>query len=100
MYILYTGKDKPTIRLLMKYNTEMAPQWSYLGIQLLEAKDSKLDVIQRDHSGDIERCCTEMLKFWLNVDLNASWDKLIIALKQIKLNKLAENIEKDIFKGM
>ena len=85
----------------MKYKGEIAPHWNYLGIQLLEEKYvHKLKIIKEDHPADTERCCTEMFKYWLDVDTKASWNKLIDALKQIAQNTLAEKIKEDISKGM
>ena len=81
----------------MKYKGEVAPHWSNLGTQLLEEKyANKLDIIQENHRGDVERCCTEMLKHWLNVDTKASWNKLIDAAEQIGQNSVAEKIKEDI----
>ena len=61
----------------MKYQGGIAPHWSNLGVQLLEEKYAdKLDIIQENHRGDIERCCTEMLKHWLNVDTKAMGRRL------------------------
>ena len=83
----------------MKYQGGIAPHWRNLGVQLLQEKyTNKLDIIQENHRGDIERCCTEMLKHWLNVDTKASWDKLIDALEKIEQNSLAEKIKEDIIK--
>ena len=83
----------------MKYQGRIAPHWSNLGVQLLQEQYAdKLDIIQENHRGDIERCCTEMLKHWLNVDTKASWDKLIDALEKIGQNSLAEKIKEDIIK--
>ena len=80
----------------MKYKGEIATHWSNLGAQLLEEKHAnKLDIIQENHRGDVERCCTEMFKHWLNVDTNPSWNKLIDALEQIEQNSVAEKMKED-----
>ena len=84
----------------MKYEEKIAPHWNNLGIQLLEEKRvHKLNIIEENYRGDIERCCTEMFKYWLDVDTKASWDKLIDALERIGQNALAETIKEDVFKG-
>ena len=96
----YVGSNKPTIKLLMKYERKIAPHWNYLGIELLEEKYvDKLNIIKGNYRDDIERCCTEMLKYWLDVDTKATWDKLIDALEHIGQNALAEKIKEDVFKG-
>ena len=84
----------------MKYRTRIAPHWSNLGIQLLEEKHvHKLKVIKENHPADIEKCCTEMFNYWLDVDTEASWDKLIDALEQIGQNALVEKLQ-NVFKGI
>ena len=73
---------------------EVSPQWKDLGIQLLNAEQSKkLDVIEVDHPRDSEKCCTAMFKYWLQVDTTASWDKLIAALQHIGHDVLADKIK-------
>ena len=84
----------------MEYEGKIAPHWNYLGIQLLQEKYVyKLKIIKENYHGDIERCCAEMFKYWLDVDTKASWDKLIDALERIEQNALAETIKEDVFKG-
>ena len=96
----YVGSNKPTIKQLMKYEGKIAPHWNYLGIQLLEEKYVyKLNIIKENYPADIDKCCTEMFKYWLDVDTKASWDKLIDALEHIGQNALAERIKEDVFKG-
>ena len=96
----YLGTDKPTIKSLMDYNTKFAPHWECLGTKLLQDKYiPKLAVIKLNHPIDVEKCCFEMFTYWLKVDIEASWNKLIYALKQIKQNALAEEINQDFVKG-
>ena len=61
-----------------------------------------LNEIERDHSGDPNRCTAEMLKLWLNKKSDASWNQLIQAFRapQIKLETLASKIEEMLSKGM
>ena len=77
----------------MDYREEVAPHWHDLGIQLLPEKHiHHLAIVKLNYTSNIERCCTEMFEFWLNVDSDASWDKLINALERIGLISLAEKI--------
>ena len=95
------GTNKPTIKSLIKYRGKLALHWRDLGIQLLQEKDiNRLNIIKENHPTDIERCCDEMIKRWLDVDTEASWDKLIHALKQIEQNALAAEIKQDVVKGI
>ena len=41
-----------------------------------------------------------MFEYWLRIDTEASWDKLIAALKEINQNRLIAKIEKDVLKGI
>ena len=69
-------------------------------MQLLDDEQAeKLDVIQSDHRGDSEKCCTAMFKHWLKVDKAASWNKLITALKHISHVTLADKIKAMTSKG-
>ena len=95
------GVGTPTIKLLnIHVRDKVAPKWFDLGVQLLSAEQSEeLDTIRQDYPADTNMCCTEMFKHWLNVDTEASWNKLIAALEQIDYNALAEKIRRNVFKG-
>ena len=96
------GSDKPKISELHDHvRGQVAPQWYDLGIQLLDDDEQaeKLDIIQSDHRGDSEKCCTAMFKYWLKVDKTASWDKLITALNHVSHVTLAEKIKAMTYKG-
>ena len=64
-------------------------------MQLLD-KDGpdKLDAIEKNNPKDVEKCCSEMFQFWIKNKTDASWKKLIAALKTIGLAVLANEIEK------
>ena len=68
---------------------------------MLNAEQAKkLNVIQSDHPGDSEKCCTALFNYWLQVDTTASWDKLIMALNHIGQDVLANTIKTMTIKGM
>ena len=100
--IIPVGTDTPTIRLLNNHvRGDIAPRWYDLGIQLLnEEQCAKLNIIKDNHPQDAEKCCTEMFEYWLRVDVDASWNKLITALKMIDEIALAEKIETDVLRGL
>ena len=52
-----------------------------------------LNVIEKNHPHDVQRCCSEMLDLWLRTDTKASWNPLILALEQISQNAIAAKIE-------
>ena len=99
---MYVGSDQPEITDLHSYvKQEVSPKWYNLGVQLLNPEQAKkLDIIQADHPGDSETCCTAMFKYWLQVDTNASWDKLITALQKADYVVLANKIRRMISEGM
>ena len=99
--IVCVGTDELNIRLLnIHVRDKVAPKWFDLGVQLLSSEQSeKLDTIRQDFPTDTNMCCTEMFKYWLDVDSEASWIKLIAALKQIDYHALAENIRTNVLKG-
>ena len=67
-----------------------------MGLELLEQEDEgTLDEIQINNTSNASDCCKEMFQLWLRRCPNASWDRLISALKVpiIGLNSLATTIE-------
>ena len=80
----------------MKYRNKIAPHWRDLGLQLLQEEyTDKLDVIQANHHNKVEDCCDEMFQYWLKVDTEANWKKLIDALEHIQQNAIAAKIRED-----
>ena len=101
--IVLTGSRKPTLTKIIKYNIRDQATVDYydLGVQLLpDNVQVQLDIIKKDNPTDARACCTEMFKYWLDVDTAASWNKLIQALKHINKNNLAETIVTQLLQGM
>ena len=72
-----------------------ATKWYELGLELLERKyQTELDIIEVDTRNDVLTCCRKMFQKWLNTDEQASWDKVIKALRIFRLNDVASDIEK------
>ena len=68
--------------------------WRDLGIELLgKGGIAELDVIKANNT-DVMKCCSKMLSLWLQQQTEASWNQLIGALEQVKLNRLAKEIKK------
>ena len=97
-FCAHIGADRPTLKLLMKCRDDIALHWFDVGKALLREEHyySYLNKIQHDYSNDVQRCCFEMLHYWLTVDAEASWNKLIDALQLIHLNGIAERVKQDI----
>ena len=71
--------------------------WRDLGIELLgQGGIAELDVIKANNTDDVTKCCSKMLSLWLQRQIGASWNQLIEALVQVKLNRVAEEIRKGL----
>ena len=81
----------------MKYINEIAPYWFDVGMQLLE--DSYMFNIKENHPNDVEKCCHQMLKYWVKKDVEANWNKLIYSLEIIGLTATAARIKQDMLLG-
>ena len=98
---LLIGSDRPTIALFNKFvRVGVVKKWKDLGVQLLGSSHfGQLDVIELDNPNSVEERCTKMFQYWLDVEPTATWNKLILALKEIGLNTLSEKITIDILRG-
>ena len=92
--------DRPEMKYINKHVAEEvcafgSDAWLSLGIELLaDKKDvAALYVIQSDKT-ECSACCSKMFKLWLDRQPEASWRCLIKALKEIRINNLASDIEK------
>ena len=66
-------------------------KWYQLGIQL-DFESCDLDIIKENNCGDIEKAKLDLFSKWIQSNKEASWAKLIVALKQLKLYQLSNNI--------
>jgi len=79
----------PQLNALNNYTLKIGKKWYDLGVQLLDSSVvDKLDTIREDYR-DVETCCREMFKFWIDNDEAASWKKLVEKLRIIGYNVLA-----------
>jgi len=78
------GKEKPTLKDINNdIVPQWAPQWRKLGVEL-NLKDHIMDIIEHDHPNDIETCCSEMLREWLDNTPTASWEDLNAAVDKLQ----------------
>ena len=99
MYVCIES-TKPTMAEIHRHvRDEIAYKWFDLGI-LLKVPDHQLDIIYMNHCYNTQFCCTEMFSYWLKTDTEASWRKLIIALRNMAQNSLADKIKTQILLGM
>ena len=61
----------------------------------MQLSTERVDIIKHNNPEDAEACCTEMFKTWFKEDTEASWAKLVEALKakSVGLHVLAKEIE-------
>jgi len=74
----------------------VADKWKDLGVHLLPqdlVEGRELEVIDANFPRNVESCCKSMLEKWSTTVADASWNKLIKALKDINLNYIASQIE-------
>ena len=98
MYFWYyynIGCDRPALKHLNQYvRDEASTKWHDLGLALLEPEDEgKLNEIQSNHPKDNGECCKQMFQLWLQRCPHGTWNQLIEALREIKLNQLASKID-------
>ena len=71
-------------------------KWYDVGLTLMgENSRNQLDVMKVDKHNTYERC-EGMFNLWLERDPEASWNKLIAALKRNNLNTIADDLTKKL----
>ena len=96
--LLHTVDDRPEIKYLNRHVKEnicaAGPEvWLDLGVELLQQEDVAALKTIKSNISDCTVRCSEMFQLWLERQPEASWRKLIGALKQIRQDDLAFNIE-------
>ena len=80
-------------------DTPIATCWYELGVKLLP-NINRLEVIKANHKGDVNTCCREMFRTWLDMKPDASWGQLVTALNKIELGTAAHVISTKYMSGM
>ena len=76
-------------------------KWRDLGIELMgQEAANDLDIISVNLPNDVEARCSKMFTKWRERMPEASWKKLIEALKVIKLIQLASELERLLIPSM
>ena len=77
---IFVAKTTPTLKDLQQHIIpQCATIWREIGTQL-NLSDGELSIIQADNQLSVKKCCNVMLSRWLEVDTNASWEKLFTAI--------------------
>ena len=74
------GRDRPKLKDLYKHVTPCyAADWEDIGVYL-DIELGHLKIIRADHPGDSSSCCKDLWKKWLEIDPDATWNKLFTAI--------------------
>ena len=93
-------KDHVSVLELLDKCRFPVKRWRNLGLKL-GLSINTLDIIESDHTSDIERCLDECLSRWLrrvdSVDERggATWDSLSTALRSMKEIAVADELDKE-----
>ena len=81
--LLSTVTTKPQLKdLYVHFTPQYALKWKVIGT-LLGITSGKLDIIEHDNREKAEQCCNEMLRWWVQIDLDASWEKLFTVIEAV-----------------
>ena len=89
--MLIVDKSIPTLQCLLEELKDV-DNWFLLGI-FLGVPVKQLQKIESLHRGEIERCKIDMLQYWLDNNVNASWKDVVRALEQTNQLVLAETVK-------
>ena len=81
-----TGPD--SLGDLVNELDDIAAKWVSFGIKL-EVPYHELQIISHDHGQNARRCMAEMMKWWLDHNLEAKWSSIVQALAKIGKRHLA-----------
>ena len=75
----------PLLKDLYQYITpQYAADWKVIGT-LLGLSSGELKAIEAGYPTNVQWCCNQMLKKWLEVDTTASWGKLLNVIESLKI---------------
>ena len=70
----------PLKDLYQRITPQYASDWFEIGI-LLGLPIGELEDIEAGYPTNVEWCCKQMFKNWLETDITASWEKLLTVIK-------------------
>ena len=85
------GVSIPTFQRLLEELNDV-DNWFLFGA-FLGVPVKQLQKIESSHRGEVERCKIEMLQYWLDNNVNASWKDVVRALEQTNQLVLAETVK-------
>lgn len=72
---------------------QYAVNWKMIGT-LLGLSGETLDIIEYDHMHKATHCCNAMFNKWLQIDMNASWSKLLTVIESLEVCCTSLNSDK------
>ena len=89
--MLIVDNSLPTLQRLLE-ELRNVDNWFLLGI-FLSVPVKQLQKIESLHRGEVERCKIDMLQYWLDNNVTASWKDVVRALEQTNQLVLAETVK-------
>ena len=84
----YTILDSDDLKELVNALDDVSAKWRLFGVQL-EVPYHELDIINYNHGKDARVCLMEMIRWWLDHNLEAKWSTIVQALTKIGKRRLA-----------
>ena len=81
------GNERPTHKELNRILTDYCEHWNAIGLHL-DLKRSVLRTIGKDHPMDERECFRVTLDRWLEMDPEATWSTLELAITNVNREKL------------
>ena len=79
--IQHTVKTTPLLKDLYELiSPNFGAEWKVIGT-CLSLPIGELNIIEANYPNNARCCCNEMLEKWLEMDPNASWEKLFTAIE-------------------
>ena len=84
--------SRPTVQELDQQLKDIV-NWERLAIHLPNITQTDIEIIKRDNPNNVISQKQALFDKWLRSYPNASWDAVVLALKVIDENTLAQNIQ-------
>ena len=72
----------PSLKEAIQYVAPHAADWKVIGIQL-DIPTGELKCIEAGYPTNVKWCCNQMMEKWLEIDPDASWNKLIKVIESL-----------------
>ena len=92
------AKNKPEFKQLLEHVEEFGSQWDFIAV-FLGIPNVRIEIIQKNHTNDVERNCLDMLRFWLRNGICPCWCHFIDALYAAGLHNFAKQVD-DYFRQL